>query len=208
MRQVRSGEGAVTVTVDDRGQDNVLRLVSPEDHGSVHVTFRGSGNVVELGTGSAGLSARLDLGDDSRVTIGANVRMAALEVHTERGAHIRIGTGTALTWVLRIHAHEAADVTIGERCLISDDCWITVSDMHSILDKASGRRINPARPVVIGDHVWLSNGVTVLKGAAIGAGAVIGYGSVVTGAIPAETLAVGRPAKVVRSGIVWDEALL
>lgn len=50
--------------------------------------------------------------------------------------------------------------------------------------------------IKIGDNVWLGDNVTLLPGANIGEGAVIQYGSVVTGSIPALSIAGGHPAKV------------
>lgn len=55
-----------------------------------------------------------------------------------------------------------------------------------------------ARPINIGDGCWLGGGVIVLPGVTIGDGAVIGAGSVVTKDIPANSLAVGNPCRVIR----------
>jgi lipopolysaccharide O-acetyltransferase len=63
------------------------------------------------------------------------------------------------------------------------------------------RLLHSESEVIIGRNVWLGDGVAVLAGARIGDGAVIGANSVVTGHIPAETIAVGAPARVVRR---WD----
>jgi serine acetyltransferase len=52
--------------------------------------------------------------------------------------------------------------------------------------------------VHIGENVWLGEGVKVCKGVTIGANSVIGAGSVVTKDIPANVIAAGNPAKMVR----------
>jgi maltose O-acetyltransferase len=56
-----------------------------------------------------------------------------------------------------------------------------------------------ARPIRIGDGVWIGGGAIVLPGVSIGDGCVIGAGSVVSRDLPSGSLAVGNPARVVRS---------
>ncbi|WP_317239012.1 DapH/DapD/GlmU-related protein [Hymenobacter sp. 5516J-16] len=56
-----------------------------------------------------------------------------------------------------------------------------------------------ARPITLGDNVWLGAGVLVMPGVTIGAGTTIGAGSVVTRDIPAGVVAVGNPCRVLRS---------
>lgn len=51
--------------------------------------------------------------------------------------------------------------------------------------------------VIIGNNVWLGENVTILKGVSIGDNVIIGYGSIVTKSIPANSVAVGAPAKVI-----------
>lgn len=56
-----------------------------------------------------------------------------------------------------------------------------------------------AEPITIGDNVWLGGGVIVCPGVSIGENTVIGAGSVVTKDLPANVVAVGSPARVVRT---------
>ena len=59
---------------------------------------------------------------------------------------------------------------------------------------------NPAkaRPVVIGDDVFIGSNTKIMKGVAIGNGSVIANGSIVVGAIPKDVIVGGNPAKVLR----------
>lgn len=56
-----------------------------------------------------------------------------------------------------------------------------------------------AKPIYIGDNVWLTMNIIVLPGVSIGKNTVIGAGSVVTHSIPENVLAAGNPARIIRS---------
>jgi maltose O-acetyltransferase len=60
-------------------------------------------------------------------------------------------------------------------------------------------RWESARPISIGDNAWLGGGAIVLPGVTVGADSVIGAGAIVTRDVPAGVVAVGNPARVVRS---------
>ena len=88
-------------------------------------------------------------------------------------------------------------VTLGEDCLIGPRC--TIATPNHALDAAT--RLagwEHASPVTIGDNVWFGANVTVTPGVTIGSNSIIGAGSVVTRDIPANSIAVGNPAHVIR----------
>ena len=103
--------------------------------------------------------------------------------------HLRVGDKTTMM-MAHISLHEAGKITLGDNCMLSGDITMDVSDMHSILDVQSGER--------------LAHGVRIMKGAQIGQDCIIGSRAMVFGEIPANSLAVGSPARVVRSGVTWD----
>lgn len=60
-----------------------------------------------------------------------------------------------------------------------------------------------SKPVVIGDHVWLCEGCTIMSGVKIGAGAVVGAKAVVFSKVSANTMVIGNPASVVCEDVQW-----
>ena len=75
------------------------------------------------------------------------------------------------------------------------------TDWHSLdAEQRQAGTAGPApTPVLIEDDVWLGMNVTVLKGVSIGARTVVAAGSVVTRSLPADVIAAGQPARVVRA---------
>lgn len=180
--------------------DTVLDLQS-EPAGRVRV--EGARNTIRIGRNVTinsfiwlqGEGAVLEIGDDC--TIDGRIHVVRGE-----GSVIRIGRGTTIV-AAGLSLHETGELHIGEDCMFSSDIHMDVSDMHPIHDLATGERLNPPRPIHIGDHVWLGRRVLVTKGARIGSGTVVGAGSMVVGELPANVIAAGTPAKVIREGVDW-----
>lgn len=84
-------------------------------------------------------------------------------------------------------------VTIGDNVRVGANCVIMDGDFH--LDDV--RTPKPA-PITISDNVWLGANVVVMKGVTIGENSVIGMNSIVTKNIPANCVAAGNPAKVIK----------
>jgi acetyltransferase-like isoleucine patch superfamily enzyme len=118
------------------------------------------------------------------------------------GCQITIGDNTVWNRRCFVRASERTTISIGRGCLFSD-VTIETSDMHSVLDAATGERLNPAQNVVVGDRCWLGSGVLVLPGAVLGADTVVGARAVVTYSFPPNVVLAGVPAKVVKEGIMW-----
>jgi acetyltransferase-like isoleucine patch superfamily enzyme len=92
-------------------------------------------------------------------------------------------------------------IEIGDGTLIAPNCIIVDSDFHAVWPPENRGHSDPSeqdREVVIGKNVWLGLNVTVLKGARIGDNSVIAAGSVVVDEIPANVIAAGTPARVVK----------
>lgn len=96
--------------------------------------------------------------------------------------------------------HIGHDVLIGSKVIITDHNHGQYSRQHSSPEiPPASRSLDRDRSVVIGNRVWLGDGVVVTPGASIGDGSVIGPNSVVRGEIPPACIATGIPARVTRT---------
>jgi len=92
---------------------------------------------------------------------------------------------------------DEARVTIGDDCFVGPNVSIYTACHSTDPDERNSRR-EWARPVSIGDNVWIGGSVTILPGVTIGDNVTIGAGSVVTRDIPSNSVAVGNPCKVIK----------
>lgn len=127
------------------------------------------------------------IGDDFAVGCAFGTVLLA----TGPRGRIEIGDGVTVNYGSAIAA--AARVRIGNRVMVGPHCVIADTDaMLAFDDEEAGSAIE------IGDHVWLAGHVIVRPGAKIGAGTVVAAGSVVEGELPANAIASGVPARVLR----------
>ena len=127
------------------------------------------------------------LGDDAHVKP---------PIFVDYGSHLSIGARTFANFNLT--ALDVAPITIGEDCQIGPNVQL-LTPTHPVEPQPRRDRLEAAKPIVIGKNVWLGSGCIVLAGVTIGDNSVIGAGAVVTKDIPANVMAVGNPARVVKN---------
>ncbi|MEG1510157.1 MAG: sugar O-acetyltransferase [Clostridia bacterium] len=92
---------------------------------------------------------------------------------------------------------DGAEVTFGNNVFIAPNCCFTTAE-HAIDPEQRKAGLEIAKPITIGNNVWIGAGSTILAGVCIGDNSVIGAGSVVRKSIPQNVVAVGVPCKVLR----------
>lgn len=137
------------------------------------------------------------------ITAGANLHLHAAKGNLVRlatwrtgdregriafGDHVLVSPGT--------HIVSSEAISIGSNTMIASGCYISDSDWHDTYDRTA--ELEKHRPIRIGENVWLGVRVIVGKGVSIGDNSIIGAGAVVTRDIPANCIAAGNPARVVR----------
>lgn len=109
----------------------------------------------------------------------------------------RLTVGRHCWFNIRVLINLGASVTIGDSVFVGHEVML-LTESHDIgsAEKRTGRL--SARPITIGNGVWLGSRSTVLPGVAIGAGSIVAAGAVVTADVPPNVLVGGVPARFIR----------
>ena len=135
--------------------------------------------------------------DDFPTIIGArdaNVQLTSWNIGDWKG-ELKIGKYCLITPGVRIMAAES--IEIGDACMFAHGAYISDADWHGIYDRSEP--VGSTKPIILKDNVWIGDSAIVCKGVTIGENSIIGAGAVVTKNIPANVVAAGNPAKVVKN---------
>jgi len=144
----------------------------------------------------------VQLGKNARLSIEGTVQiMRGSRVFVNDGAHLEMATRSYISDCSTVTCFE--HIRIGSGCSISWNTNILDTNGHELVVREMPRP--RSQPVMIGDHVWIGTGATVLAGVSIGDGAVVAAGSVVTSDVPSGTLVAGNPARIIRESVSWRQ---
>lgn len=116
--------------------------------------------------------------------------------HCDYGYNIELGENFYMN--VNCVMLDEAKITFGDNVFIAPNCaFYTAGHPFDIEQRNSG--LEYAKPITVGNNVWIGGNVVVVPGVTIGDNSVIGAGSVVTKDIPANSLAVGNPCKVIKT---------
>lgn len=116
-------------------------------------------------------------------------------LYVDYGKYITVGARTFVNYNLT--ALDVAPITIGDDVQIGPNVQL-LTPTHPLAAGPRRDKLEAAQPISIGNNVWLGGGVIVLPGVSIGENTVVGAGAVVTRDLPANVVAVGNPARIVR----------
>lgn len=122
------------------------------------------------------------------------------------GSYIQVGENAKLK-IGDSFVNREVKIICNKSITIGDDCIIAMGTVIRDNDGGNHQIFAPdyenAKPIVIGDHVWLGENVMVLKGVTIGEGAIVAASSLVVKDVPPHTLVAGSPARVIKENVSW-----
>lgn len=143
-----------------------------------------------------------DIYNEGKIFIGSNCRFRSFRLRQHifvySDAELKIGDNSSLNDGVNICASQS--IKIGRNAKIADMTYIYDTNFHEVSPDMPVKHA----PVSIGNNVWIGAFSLILPGAVIGDYSVVAAGSIVTGEIPAKSLAAGSPAKMIKTLDVPD----
>lgn len=173
---------------------------------NVNIKINGNNNSIHIGSARA---HNLDIfikGNNNSLIIEDKVfyKKGNIVIADGNGL-IEIGRHTTLEDVHLACTEPHSKIMIGTNCMFANGIDVRTGDSHSILDKSTMKRINPAKDVLIGNHVWVGAHSSILKGSKINDHSIVATRSVVTKLFnETNVILAGIPAKIIKNEIIWD----
>lgn len=146
--------------------------------------------------------------NNNHISIGENSKITGFCELIGSGNTLKIGDNTDIGGA-KFFIAEQSTVTIGDNCLLSWGLIFRTSDMHSIFDLDSKKRINYSKDIFVGNKVWIAAETWLLKGALISNNSIVGARSTLSKAYNEESvILIGSPAKITKRNVVWDKRYL
>lgn len=173
-----------------KGRNNLLYCEGNVKLDNAKITFNGDNSIVYLSSAiNSKYSFNLVIYNDSTFFIGRGGNMSS---------------------PININIQENQNVIIGAEVTISSGVNIRTADIYPIYDNNTKQRVNFAKSVFIGDHVWIGHLAYISRGVKIGSGAIIENNTFIQhdGKIPSNSLVLGNPARIERKNVFYTNDFL
>lgn len=196
------------------------------------VLFSGTNSVLKIGDNFCAGHMQISIGSDCDIEVGNNVTVSGSSwnfynnaacsigdncrfrhggfINIAPFAKIIIGQGFTAEHELIMIALPYTEIRFGEDCMLSRRVSIQSNDGHDIFDVRTGQNINAtadlskSKKIIIGNHVWIGQDVSVLYNTEIGDGSIVGAKSLVKNKFPNNCLIGGNPAKLIKTDVAWS----
>lgn len=149
------------------------------------IIFDGAGNVLYCEPGVHLKNSTIEFrGDNSLIYLSESRHLYFLSMVIYHQSNCFFGKHNYINGPLKAILSERKNIVVGEEGQFSFGIWMRLADPHLIYDVETRKRINPSRSIYIGDHVWIGQSATLLRGTRVGSGSIIGAMGVISGGRP------------------------
>lgn len=169
------------------------------------INFNGSNNILVCEEDVHLWNSRIDFNlNDSVVYLSSNIHDYSVNISLHKNNVCFIGKNNFFNGRTTFVLSEAKNIILGDDCFISYNVVFRTSDGHCIYHASSKDRLNYAKSIYVGDHVWFGQNAMIFKGSKIGSGAIIGAGAVVSNkTVKSNTTSAGAPLRLIHEDTFW-----
>ncbi|ACZ09948.1 Putative acetyltransferase SACOL2570 [Sebaldella termitidis] len=192
-------------SIEISGKNNELEIRSNVELKNVVIKLNGKNNKIVIKENSKLKDTDIIVNEkNNKIIISENIKIykSYFFINGEN-SKIFVGKDTTIEGAKLNSQENNNEIFIGENCMFSYNVEVRNTDSHPIFD-FQNKLINNGQKVIIKDRVWLSEGVTVLKGVVIENDCIVGAKSLVTKSIDkSNSLSAGIPAKIIKEKVKW-----
>lgn len=190
-----------------RGKNNCITY-NKSILSSVKFKILGNNNKIEIGSNCYLKQVTFEIqGDNHSIIIRDNTKFldSSEIVIEDNSCSLTIGNDCRF-WGVHIALTESnSKIIIGDSCTFAYDIDLRTGDSHSIISIDSGKRINYAKDINIGNRVWIAAHNIILKGVNVADDSIVATGSIVTHIFQEKNVLIaGNPAKIIKRGVSWS----
>ena len=172
---------------------------------NTNIYIHGNNNILVCEEGVTLSNSRIDFHHDNSILyLSSSVHNYQAVISLNTDSVCFIGKDNFFNGTATIVVSEAKNLIIGNECLFSYNVVIRVSDGHALYSTRDNKRLNHAKSIFIGDHVWFGQNSFIFKGSQIHSGSIIGAASIVSNKIiPSNVTYAGNPARLIKENTFW-----
>lgn len=169
------------------------------------INFNGKNNILVCEEDVHLWNSRIDFNlENSVLYLSSNIHEYSVNISLHKNNVCFMGKNNFFNGRTTFVLSEAKNIILGDDCFISYNVVFRTSDGHCIYHTSSKDRLNYAKSIYVGDHVWFGQNAMVFKGSKIGSGSVIGAGSVVSNkTVKSNTTSAGAPLRLIHEDTFW-----
>lgn len=204
FRNTFAYKGNKIIVIDKNGNEKKVKKIK-----GLKVNFLGSNSTVKIYYPCPKFqNAVITCRNNANVTIGGSkyyIKYCLLDAAASNST-ITIGKNCFIRGGYFVTADkDGLNISIGDECLIANSVKITATDFHTVYDLDSKIPINPPEDIIIGNHCWICQDVTIAKGSVLPDDTIVAAKAYVTGTFEkTNTIIGGVPAKIIRENTSWS----